>query len=227
LDRWLAFTLDALRAAKASKLLSAAQLWERANGAASAFAAHDPRRAAALHNLALSEIIAARKSNALTTLAAAQRQWQAAQQWTSELDLPLSGRSTTFHLLLAAGNSEALLHLRREKYLNICVGAASITKSIVRYIGSKGDANNALTDLENDAEALQLAFGKCAEAQSLKSMATPRPIQIGAAEGHYLDERWHAVSENTQIEMRPLIDAAYLMAGLHPRHLVWIRNAIG
>ncbi len=227
MDRWLAFTLAALRAAKASKLLTAAQLWERANGAASAFAAHDPRRAAALHNLALSEIIAGRKNDALTTLAAAQRQWQAARQWILESDIPLSGRSTTFHLLLAAGNSETLLRIRREKYLNICTGAASITKSVIHYAGSKRDPNNPLIDLKNHIEALHLAFGKCAEAQSLKNMARPPPIQIGAAEEPYLDERWHAVSENTQIEMRPLIDAAYLMAGLHPRHLVWIRNAIG
>src|SRR6185312_16149943 len=155
------------------------------------------------------------------------RQWQAAQQWTSELDLPLSGRSTTFHLLLAAGNSEALLRIRREKYLNICAGAASITKSIIHYVDSKGDEIYPLIELENYAEALQLAFGKCAETQSLKNMAAPQPIQTGGVEEHYLDERWHAVSENTQVEIRPLVDAAYLMAGLHPRHLVWIRNAIG
>lgn len=225
-DQWLECTLAALRTARTGKPALVTSLWERALEAANSLPFDDPRRAAALHNVGLSHLIRNRKDEALPFFAAAMHQWITTEHWINSTDIPLSGRSTAFHLLLAANHTHALSRMRREKYLDIRAGAAAITQAIVDYLNPTLTVDEQRASLRNCRETLVSAFGaKCAEAQTLRDLASGNPMPIRAFDERFLDDRWHAVSENTAVEIRPLIDAAYLTAGLHPRHIGWIENA--
>jgi len=224
LNRWLPVTVSASWAAKSGRPRVAALLWEKAYASSFCFPESDPRRAAALHNAALGQLILGDRQKARELLTAARRQWQRAESWVLKTDLPLVGRSTSFHLLLAANNSEAFLRLHREKYLKLCAAAASITEAIFYYI----DSSPALhSDTRRLIGELREAFGEeCSEVRSLQHLASLSARALDTRETRHRETRWRAVSQNTPIEMQALVDAAYLTAGLHPKHLPWIQQAV-
>ena len=192
-DAWLSSTLSALRAIAQSRYDDATSLWRDACAFADRLPNNDPRRAAALSNLGLSQFIAGDREQAVAALGAARDHWQIVEAWVQQVDIPSTASSSMFHFLLAANHPDALAQLRRKKYLTLCTGAAAITDSIYDY-AREGTAEP--DRMRKHIQSIQAAFGE------------------DATEAKSVEERWRSVSKNTVVEMRPLVDAAYLTVGL-------------
>jgi hypothetical protein len=222
-NRWLASTLSAASAAKTSRAHLAPLLWQKAHAFSLQLSANDPRRAAALHNAGFAHLILGDRQTSLELFSAAHQQWQSAEAWLRSTDVPLAGHSSSFHLLLASKNSEALLRLRHGTYLRLCDGAASITTAISQYFTTNENSRN---DTTKHIRALRDAFGDdCAEARTLELLESCEAPDFSEITQPSLDERWRGLFRNTPVEIRPLLDAVYLTAGLHPKHLIWLRQA--
>lgn len=216
-DAWLSCTLAALRAIEDSRFDDAASLWRDACTFADRLPHDDARRAAALSNLGLSEFIAGRREQAIAALAAAQNHWQGVETWVEQVDIPSTASSSMFHFLLAANHPDVITRLRRKKYLTICAGAAAMTESI--HDQARG-SNVGFDRIQSQAQSIRCAFGEDAiEAQTLDALATHRPVEKRSRLRNRAEERWRSVSNNTVVEMRPLVDAAYLTIGLTPELL--------
>jgi hypothetical protein len=211
-DAWLSSTLSALRAAEDERYDEAALLWGDACAFANRLSNDDPRRAAALNNLGLSEFLAGHTQRAAATLSAARDHWKIVQAWAQRIDIPSTASSSMFHFLLAANHPDALARLRRNKYLTLCAGAAAITDSI--YDQARGGTSGS-GQLETQIQAIQAAFGEdAAEAHALLALKA-HPLKFNPVRpAQSVEGRWRAVSKNTIVEMRPLVDAAYLTIGL-------------
>jgi hypothetical protein len=222
-NRWLPCTLSASHAAKTSRSHLAPLFWQKAYAFSLQLPADDPRRASALHNAGFAHLVLGDRQTSLELFGRARRQWQRAEAWVRSADIPLSGRSSSFHMLLAAKNSEALIRLRRETYLRLCEGAAAITDAISQHFDIAPNSRDAAP---KHVRALRDAFGdECAEARVLELLASRRTPDILSMVQPSLDERWRGIFRSTPTEIRPLIDAVYLTAGLHPKHLAWLRQA--
>jgi hypothetical protein len=223
-NRWLPCTLSASYAAKTSRIHLAPLFWQKAYAFSLQLPADDPRRASALHNAGFAHLIRGDRQTSLELFGGARRQWQRAEAWVRSADIPLTGHSSSFHMLLAAKNSEALLRLRRETYLKLCNGAASITEALSQHLESDANSHD---DAPKHVRALRDAFGdECPEARALELLASrlaPDSLPITQPS---LDDRWRGLFRSTPTEIRPLIDAVYLTAGLHPNHLPWLRQAM-
>lgn len=221
--RWLPSTLSALSAAKTSRAHLAPLLWQKAYVFSLQLPANDPRRASALHNAGLAHLILGDRQTSRELFGAARQQWQSAEVWVRTADVPLAGHSSSFHMLLASKNTEVLLRLRRETYLKLCDGAASITDAISQYLDSNETSRD---DTPKHIRVLRDAFGdECAEARALELLASCAAPDFSEITQPSLDERWRGLFRNTPAEIRPLLDAVYLTAGLHPKHLIWLRQA--
>jgi hypothetical protein len=216
-DAWLSCTLAGVRAIEDARFDEAALFWRDSCAFADHFVDDDPRRAAALNNLGLIEFIAGHRDQAISALSTARDQWQKVETWVQQVDIPSSASSSMFHFLLAANHPDVLQRLRREKYLTICSGAAAITEAI--YDQARG--NNAEPNrVQKHAEAIQAAFGEdAAEAHTRVALAAPPSPEKRARVVKSAEEQWRSVSKNTVVEMRPLIDAAYLTIALKAEYL--------
>lgn len=224
-DAWLSCTLSALKAVEESKYDDAASFWRDAYASADHLTSDDPRRAAALNNLGLSEFIAGHRQHAIAALSAAQDQWRIVEAWVQQVDIPFTAGSSMFHFLLAANHPDAVAKLRRKKYLTLCAGAAAITSAAYDHAsGNTSEPDRA----HKHIRAIQAAFGEdAAEARSLAAFASlPSPAKQ-APDIQSVEERWRSVSRNTVVEMRPLVDAAYLTVGLRPEYLKWTQAQPG
>lgn len=213
-DAWLACTVAGLRAVEEARFDEAASFWRDGSAFANHLADVDPRRAAALNNLGLGELLAGCRDEAIAALRAAQYRWQQVETWVQEVDIPSTASSSMFHFLLAANHPDVLTRLRRKKYLTLCAGAAAITDSI--YDQARDD--NAESDrTQIQTQAIQAAFGEeAAETRTLVHLAGSGSPAKRARIIKNTEEQWRSVSKNTVVEMRPLIDAAYLTVGLKP-----------
>lgn len=218
-DAWLSCTLSALRAVEESRYDAATPFWRDACASADRLSSDDPRRAAALHNLGLSQFIAGHRQHAIAALRAAQDQWRVVEAWVQQIDIPFTAGSSMFHFLLAANHPDAVAKLRRKKYLTLCAGAAAITNAVY----DQASGNTAEPDrAQKHIQAIQAAFGEDAvEARSLAAFVSPLPSVKQATKIQSVEERWRSVSTNTVVEMRPLVDAAYLTVGLRSEYLRW------
>jgi hypothetical protein len=139
------------------------------------------------------------------------------EAWVQQIDIPFTAGSSMFHFLLAANHPETVARLRRNKYLILCAGAAAMTNAL--YDQAMG---NALGGDRTRAQinAIKAAFGEDAvEARFLAEIASLSSPTRRTTKTQSLEERWRPVSRNTVVEMRPLVDAAYLTVGLRPEHL--------
>jgi len=213
-DAWLTCTLAGLRALEDARFDEAAAFWRDGGAFADHLPENDPRRAAALSNLGLSEFIAGYCDQAISTLDVARHHWQKVETWVQQVDIPSTASSSMFHFLLAANHPDVLTRLRREKYLTICSGAAAITEAI----GDQARGNNAEPErVQKQARAILAAFGDDdAEAHTHLALSSPA---TSARIVKSVEERWRSVSKNAVVEMRPLIDAAYLTISLKPEYL--------
>ena len=220
-DAWLSCTLAGVRAIEDARFDEAALFWRDSCAFADHLPDDDPRRAAALNNLGLIEFIAGHRDQAMSALSTARDHWQKVETWVRQVDIPSSASSSMFHFLLAANHPDVLTRLRREKHLTICAGAAAITEAI--YDQARG--HNAEPDrVQKHAEAIQAAFGEdAAEAHTRVALAArlspEKPPEKRARIVKSAEEQWRSVSKNTVVEMRPLIDAAYLTIALKPEYL--------
>jgi hypothetical protein len=216
-DAWLSCTLSALRATEESRYDAARLFWRDACAFADRLPNNDPRRAAALNNLGLSQFAAGYRQHAIAVLSAARNHWQIVEAWVQQVDIPSTASSSMFHFLLAANHPDALARLRRKKYLTLCAGAAAITDAI--YDQATGGTSEP-DRTQKHIQSIQAAFGEdAAEAQALVTLAAPpSPVKHGCTILS-MEERWRSVSKNTVVEMRPLVDAAYLTVGLTSEYL--------
>ena len=215
-NNWLACTLAAFAAGQELESARSARLWRQSSAFVLSFAENDPRRAAAYSNAGFGCLLEGKYNDAAGFLKNAAAHWRLAERWIEVSEIPLAG-GTTFHLSLASRHGETLTRIRRDKYLGICRGAAAITNAVARRLGASN--KNSDTDgaaVREDIKALESAFGiDCAEALLLKHTASQRRTALRKGKLRFLHDRWRAVASQTRSEMRPLVDAAYLTAGLH------------
>lgn len=213
-DAWLACTLAGLRAVEEARIDEAASFWRDSCAFADHLSDEDPRRAAARSNLGLGELIAGRHTQAIAALSAARTQWRNVEAWIQRVDIPSTASSSMFHFLLAANHPDVLTGLRRKKYLTLCAGAAALTDSIYDQVcADSAEPDHALLR----AQTIQAAFGEDATGTrvlvDLTGGSLPaRRVRIVKS----TEAQWRSVAKNTVVEMRPLIDAAYLTVGLKP-----------
>ena len=190
--------------------------WRDACAFADRLPDNDPRRAAALNNLGLSQFLTGHRQQAIAVLNAARDCWKIVEAWVQQVDIPSTASSSMFHFLLAANHPDVLARLRRQKYLTLCAGAAAITDAIYDQASGASEPDRTREHIQ----CIQAAFGEdAAEAQALVTLATlPSPVKH-ACTAQSVEERWRSVSKNTVIEMRPLVDAAYLTVGLTSEYL--------
>jgi hypothetical protein len=209
--------LAAFAAERERELARSVGLWRQSSDFVLSFADTDPRRAAAYSNAGFGCLLAGEHGEAVSHLENAAVHWRLAERRIEVAEVPLAGAGTAFHLSLASRHGETLTRIRRDKYIGICRGAAAITNAVARRLVSSHmiwELNG--TDVQDDITALESAFGiDCAEALLLKHRASERSAALGEDELRFLQDRWPAVARQTRSEMRPLVDAAYLTAGLH------------
>jgi hypothetical protein len=171
---------------------------------------------AAYSNAGFGCLLEEKYNDAAGILQNAAAHWRLAERWIEVSEIPLVG-GTTFHLSLASRHGETLTRIRRDKYLGICRGAAAITNAVARRLGASN--KNSDTDgaaAQEDIKTLESAFGiDCAEALLLKHTASQHRIALRKGKLRFLHDRWRSVASQTRSEMRLLVDAAYLTAGLH------------
>jgi hypothetical protein len=212
---WLDCTLAAFAASREQDLVREVRLWRQAGELALSFAGDDPRRAAAYNNAGYGCLIAGERDEAASLLHKAKTHWHLAERWIEATEIPLVGHGTASHLTLASRHTDALVRIGRDKYLAIVRGGAAVTSALTRrLIGDAGRAD--VTEaIRHDISALKAAFGiDCAEAMRLKTAAS-ECAPPSARKRRILFDRWPAMARRTRPEMRPLIDAVYLTAGLH------------
>jgi hypothetical protein len=97
--------------------------------------------------------------------------------------------------------------------MTLARGAAAVTNAVLRR-ALRHDQRQGTFDAgtRQDVEALEAAFGVgCAEALPLKTVTSNNTAQ----KPRFLIDRWPAIAQQTRAELRPLIDAVYLTAGLN------------
>ena len=215
-NNWLACTLAAFAAGRELESAQSARLWRQSSYFVLPFAENDPRRAAAYSNAGFGCLLEEKYNHAVGFLQNAAAHWRLAERWIELSEIPLAG-GTAFHLSLASRHGETLTRIRRDKYLGICRGAAAITNAVARRLGASN--KNSHTDgaaAQEDIKTLESAFGiDCAEALLLKHTASQHRIALLKGKLRFLHDRWRSVASQTRSEMRPLVDAVYLTAGLH------------
>jgi hypothetical protein len=214
---WLDRTVAAFVAHSEKDMARAARLWQHAGDLAGAFAVADPRRAAACNNAGYGHLLAGKLDEATGLLQKAAMQWRLAEKWIEDAELPFLGRGSAFHFALASRHADALTRVGRHKYMTLARGAAAITNAVLRR-AIRHDQRQATFDagIQRDVEALEAAFGvDCAEALPLKTATSNDTVVQPAQEPRFLIDRWPAIAQQTRAELRPLIDAVYLTAGLN------------
>ncbi|MBA2127205.1 hypothetical protein DLM45_13375 [Hyphomicrobium methylovorum] len=179
------------------------------------FTDSDPRRAAGYSNAALGAWMTGDIDGAVGLIETAAHQWNKSEDWIAELDISLAATGTAFHLMLAARHGEVFTRLRRAKLFALCRGAAAITKTIAQRLTKAPEAKRS-TMPDDSVAALESAFGpNCAEIEICKRMMTNEDACGSPCELNFLGDRWSDEARRTPPEIRPLVDAAYLTAGLH------------
>jgi hypothetical protein len=213
---WLDRTLAAFTAHREKDTARAARLWQHAGDLVGTFAATDPRRAAACNNAGYGHLLAGKLDEAISLLQKAAMQWRLAEKWIEDAELPFLGRGSAFHFALASRNADALTRVGRHKYMTLARGAAAVTNAVLRRALRHNQRQGTFdAGTQRDIEALEAAFGvDCAEALPLKT-ATSNDTARPAQKSRFLMDRWPAIARQTRAELRPLVDAVYLTAGLN------------
>jgi hypothetical protein len=213
---WLDRTLAAFTAHREKDKARAARLWQHAGDLVGTFAATDPRRAAACNNAGYGHLLTGKLDEATSLLQKAAMQWRLAETWIEDAELPFLGRGSAFHFALASRNADALTRVGRHKYITLARGAAAVTNAVLRRAMRQNQRQGmSSAEAQRDVEALEAAFGVgCAEAMPLKT-ATSNDAAQPAQKPRFLIDRWPAIAQQTRVELRPLIDAVYLTAGLN------------
>lgn len=221
-DSWQLCTVAGFRAANFGQRMEAAGYWFEATQFTAEFARADPRRATAAHNAAVASLIEQRYENALGYFSTARDLWLAAPSWIEAIDIPLAGRGSIFHFQLASKHCDALVIARRQRYVTLCRGAASITNLLTQLTQSwmRVAAFND-TSFDTALSALGAAFGEaCPEFQLMSQVRNGSgPFQI--VPNQSLFDRWERDAAQPHDQSRELFAAIYLTAGLHPTHLPW------
>lgn len=215
-NNWLGCTLAAFEANRESEQARSACLLRQSSNFVLSFTENDPRRAAAYSNAGFGCFLVGRYGEAAGFLENAAAHWRLAERWIEVSEIPLTGGAVA-HLPLASRHVETLTCIRRDKYIGICRGAAAITNAVARRLAARNKVS-AFNEagVQEDITALEAAFGiDCAEALILKHPALRHHAALRKGKLRFLQDRWRAVACQTRPEIRPLVDAAYLTAGLH------------
>lgn len=162
-DKWLHANLAALRALSLGQLREALEGW-RVSVETLVLGDGDPvdpRLASAMNNVGVGCLLLGHKSEARSELTRALHLWTQIRDRISVMDVPVAGRSSTFHLRLAIHHSEAFKEIGRRRYVQWCEAAMEITRlnSLIaerRHIERR--------DYEGIAERLNAGFGpRCSE----------------------------------------------------------------
>lgn len=116
---------EALIAWAAGERSVAAALWRRGWVVARRrFAADDPRRAAALANAGLADLVGGRRRRAARRLARSRRQWAAVPGWIARAEVQPLARSSLFHLRMETRHRETFAANARDQLVRHALEAA-------------------------------------------------------------------------------------------------------
>lgn len=122
---WERMEEEALGAWAAGEYTVAAALWRRGWVVARRrFAAGDPRRATALANAGLADLVDGRRHRAGRRVAGARRLWAAVPGWIARAEVQPIARSSLFHLRMETRHRETFAANAREQLVGHAVEAA-------------------------------------------------------------------------------------------------------
>lgn len=129
-DKWLHANLAALRALSLGHLREALEGWRVSVEALVLDDGDplDPRLASATNNVGVGCLLLGHESEARSELTRALHLWTQIRDRISVMDVPVAGRSSTFHLRLAIHHSEAFKEIGRRRYVQWCETAMEITR---------------------------------------------------------------------------------------------------
>jgi hypothetical protein len=127
LESWERHTAAGFRAMSHTHWSEAADEWRKAFDHVRASEPWDARRAAGLNNLGVAYLLDARYTEAEDYFDNARDSWARTEAYIPDLDVPVVGHSSVFHLRLATRHHDAFADSRRRRCVQLCAAASAIT----------------------------------------------------------------------------------------------------
>lgn len=223
-DECLARAASGFAAIAQNRIEAASLHWLEAVSIAEREALPDPLRAVAHNNAGVARLLRSELNGARVCFVKAEGLWRSTSVQVANADVSLAGRSSAFHLRLAARHQEAFAALRRQRYVRMCVAAVAITKFNTRWT-LQGDVEQGWIDPGEShlIASLSDAFGpRCADIaivreaiENLDGAVSHRIRTAYQAKSAYSIPQPHAGSEGDAF-CTDVAAAAQLAALMHP-----------
>lgn len=160
-DDWIGRTVSGFAAMAAGRLELASRYWLHALSETEHQGASVPLRAAAQNNAGVAYLLTSQIGKACETFSVAEGLWNMTAAHIEAAELPLAGRSSSFHLRLAMHYQEVFAALPRQRYACMCAAALALTKLNARQaLRVGGERSNADAGDRGAIAALADAFGQ-------------------------------------------------------------------
>lgn len=140
---WADETIAGYRALGSSRPAEAAGHWLSAAALLSSAAPDDPRCAAANTNTGVAHVLLGQMRKAEILLAGAELGWAAYARYIETADVPLAGRSSSFHFRLASRNLATFQSIERRRLARHCQAGLAITRFNRLLVGAGAAASAA------------------------------------------------------------------------------------
>ncbi|MCC7252677.1 hypothetical protein [Hyphomicrobium sp.] len=213
---WVDATLAGFRAMGASRHAEAAHHWLAAWDALAPTDMHDPRRAAGQTNAGVAYLLLQQAPEAEAMLAEAERGWMRVLGGIATANVPVPGRSSSFHFRLASRHLEAFQNAQRTRLARQCEAGLAIAR-FNRLVGSARPAAGDALVTTLAAQLADILGPRSAEVRLLRASA-----EAGEAHSPYADKaveltaRRGLLTEPSADDWRHLEVAVQLTALLRP-----------
>lgn len=184
---WAEKTIAGYRALGSSRHTEAAGHWLAAAALLSSAAAHDPRRAAAKTNLGVAHVLLGQVRKAEILLAGAELGWVGYARHVETADVPLAGRSSSFHFRLASRNLAAFQAIERRRLAHYCQAGLAITR-FNRLLSSAGAVASAATSLTLASLLSDVLGPRSLEVRLLTASSQPPASKTDPADSLYAEK---------------------------------------
>lgn len=165
LESWERHTQAGFHALSLGLWREAADEWLKSLGEVQTAETSDARRAAAMNNSGVASLLESRWSDAKAYFDEARQAWTQVQLHIPELEVPVVGRSSSFHFRLATRHQDAFAASRRQRCAVLCRAASAITDFNAELaLQATGRSSPSCEDMSPTTRALVDAFGpRCPE----------------------------------------------------------------
>lgn len=224
LRSWDEMTSGAFALLMAGSVSEAAIALRDANAAAANWPTDDPRHATAANNNGLACLLVGDFETAARLFTQAGQLWSGLYSAISEMEIPIAGRASVFHLMLASKHADAMTKIRKGRLRDLHAAAAAIS-SVNLLVAERrlSDPTPSGGVLDDAIDKIRRAFGETAseikELRILKAkLSGAEPLLTGPKhEGGRLwakpiTARWPSVANAAWPPHRDLLAAIHLNA---------------